>query len=196
VSRELAKRSEEKHQHESACTEGQALLDGLQHTQAQGTERLQRLTTELEHSAALAPLSDAWNAYRDRLQQLVLIGNRLNQGQAELGQLEQRASAATEQFTQQREALELLYHEAGAEPHAVAEQIQLLASLLQDNRKQQRAFEDLARLWDSQQQLDQQAAALTQKLAEAAQKREQLNQTGLQTKAELTVAEQTITDCP
>ncbi|MEZ0524802.1 AAA family ATPase [Pseudomonas sp. Env-44] len=192
VSRELAKRNEEKHQHESACTEGQALLDGLQHTQAQGTERLQRLATELEHSAALAPLSDAWNAYRDRLQQLVLIGNRLNQGQAELGQLEQRASAAIEQFTQQREALDLLYHEAGAEPHAVAEQIQLLASLLQDNRKQQRAFEDLARLWDSQQQLDQQAGALTQRLAEAAQKREQLNQTGLQTKAELTVAEQTL----
>lgn len=192
MTRELAKRNEEKHQHESACTEGQALLDGLQHTQAQGSERLQRLATELEHSAALAPLSDAWNAYRDRLQQLVLIGNRLNQGQAELGQLEQRASAAAEQFTQQREALDLLYHEAGAEPHAVAEQIQLLASLLQDNRKQQRAFEDLARLWDSQQQLDQQAAALTQRLAEAAQKREQLNQTGLQTKAELTVAEQTL----
>ncbi|MCF5370945.1 AAA family ATPase, partial [Pseudomonas sp. PA-4-8C] len=42
VSRELAKRNEEKHQHESACTEGQALLDGLQHTQAQVTERLQR----------------------------------------------------------------------------------------------------------------------------------------------------------
>lgn len=193
LTRELAKRTEEKQQHASACAEGQALLEGLQEKQTQVTERLQRLATELEHSAALAPLSDAWNAYRDRLQQLMLIGNRLNKGQVELPQLEQRAATAAEQFTQQREALDLLYQEAGAEPHAVAEQIQLLASLLQDNRKQQRAFEDLARLWDSQQQLDQQAATLTQKLADAAQQREQLNQTGLHTKAELTVAEQTLT---
>ncbi|QOY73930.1 AAA family ATPase [Pseudomonas sp. OST1909] len=193
LTRELAKRSEEKQQQQSACNEGHALLKGLQDTQTQVAERLHRLATELEHSAALAPLSEAWNAYRDRLQQLMVIGNRLNKGEAELPQLEQRASAAAEQFTQQREALDLLYQEAGAEPHAVAEQIQLLASLLQDNRKQQRAFEDLARLWDSQQQLDQQTAALTQKLTDAAQRREQLNQSGLQTKAELSVAEQTLT---
>ena len=192
LTRELAKRTEEKQQLANACTEDQALLEGLQDKQAQVAERLQRLATELEHSAALAPLSEAWNAYRDRLQQLMLVGNRLNKGQTELPQLEQRANAAAVQFTQQREALELLYQEAGAEPHAVAEQIQLLAGLLQDNRKQQRAFEDLARLWDSQQQLDQQAATLTQKLADAAQRREQLNQAGLQTKAELSVAEQAL----
>ncbi|AZE61511.1 MULTISPECIES: AAA family ATPase [Pseudomonas fluorescens group] len=192
LTRELAKRTEEKQQHANACVEGQALLEGLQEKQARVAERLHRLATELEHSAAFAPLSEAWNAYRDRLQQLMLTGNRLNQGQAELPQLEQRASTAAAQFTQQREALDLLYQEAGAEPHAVAEQIQLLASLLQDNRKQQRAFEDLARLWDSQQQLDQQAATLTQKLADAAQRREQLNQAGLQTKAELSVAEQAL----
>ncbi len=193
LTQELAARTAEQQQHETACTEGQALLMGLQEKQAQVGERLQRLATELERSAALAPLSEAWSAYRDRLQQLMLIGNRLNQGQAELPQLELRASAAAEQFTQQRDALDLLYQEAGAEPHAVAEQIQLLASLLQDNRKQQRAFEDLARLWDSQQQLDQQASALVHKLADAQQQRERLNQTGLQTKAELTVAEQTLT---
>jgi len=189
---ELAKRSEEKQQQENACTEGQAQLTGLLDKQNQVAERLQRLATELEHSAELAPLSDAWSAYRDRLQQLMLIGNRLNKGHAELPQLEERATRAAEQFTAQREALDLLYQEAGAEPHAVAEQIQLLASLLQDNRKQQRAFEDLTRLWDSQQQLDQQGATLTQKLTDAQQQREQLNQTGLQTKAELTVAEQTL----
>ncbi|WP_421558271.1 AAA family ATPase [Pseudomonas canadensis] len=192
LTKELAKRTEDKQQHESACTEGQAQLTGLLEKQSHVAERLQRLATELEHSAVLAPLSDAWSAYRDRLQQLMLIGNRLNKGQAELPQLEQRATSAAEQFTQQREALDLLYQEAGAEPHAVAEQIQLLASLLQDNRKQQRAFEDLTRLWDNQQKLDQHAASLTQKLTDAQQQREQLNQTGLQTKAELTVAEQTL----
>src|SRR5450830_658369 len=192
LSKELAKRSEDQQQHETACAEGQALLKGLQEKYSHVAERLQRLATGLERSAALAPLSEAWNAYRDRLQQLMLIGNRLNKGQAELPQLEQRATAA-EKFAQQRDALDLLYQEAGAEPHAVAEQIQLLASLLQDNRKQQRGFEDLTRLWDSQQQLDQQAALLTQKLSDAQQQRDRLNQTGLHTKAELTVAEQTLT---
>jgi len=192
LTKELAKRTEDQQQHESACAEGQGHLTALLEKQNHVTERLQRLGTELERSAALAPLSDAWTAYRDRLQQLTQIGNRLNKGQAELPQLEQRATRAAEQFTQQREALDLLYQEAGAEPHAVAEQIQLLASLLQDNRKQQRAFEDLTRLWDNQQQLDQHAASLTQKLTVAQQQREQLNQTGLQTKAELTVAEQTL----
>ncbi|MGY2139133.1 AAA family ATPase [Pseudomonas reactans] len=192
LTKELTKRTEDQQQHESACAEGQAHLTALLEKQNHVTERLQRLATELEHSVALAPLSDAWTAYRDRLQQLTQIGNRLNKGQAELPQLEQRATSATEQFTQQREALDLLYQEAGAEPHAVAEQIQLLASLLQDNRKQQRAFEDLTRLWDNQQQLDQHAASLKQKLSDAQQQREQLNQTGLQTKAELTVAEQTL----
>lgn len=192
LTKDLAKRTEDKQQQESACTEGQALLSGLLEKQTHVAGRLQRLAAELERSAALAPLSDAWSAYRDRLQQLMLIGNRLNKGQAELPQLEQRATTAAEHFTQQRDALDLLYQEAGAEPHAVAEQIQLLASLLQDNRKQQRAVEDLTRLWETQQQLDQQAVALTQQLAHAQQQREQLNQTGLQAKAELTVAEQTL----
>lgn len=193
LTKDLAKRTEDKLQQETACTEGQALLKSLQDKHTHVAERLQRLAAELERSAALASLSDAWSAYRDRLQQLMLIGNRLNKGQAELPQLEQRATRAAEKFAEQRDALDLLYQEAGAEPHAVAEQIQLLASLLQDNRKQQRAFEDLTRLWDSQQQLDQQASALTQKLADAQRQREQLNQAGLQAKAELTVAEQTLT---
>ena len=193
LTKDLAKRTEDQQQHEVACTQGQTLLKGLQDKHTHVAERLQRLAAELERSATLAPLSDAWGAYRDRLQQLMLIGNRLNKGQSELPQLEQRATTAAEKFAQQRDALDLLYQEAGAEPHAVAEQIQLLASLLQDNRKQQRAFEDLTRLWDNQQQLDQHAASLTQKLADAQQQRELLNQSGLQTKAELAVAEQTLT---
>ncbi len=192
LTRELAQSSEQKQLAETACTEGQAALDTLQAQQKQVASRLEQLAAQLERSAALAPLSDAWNVYRDRLQQMMLIGNRLNKGQAELPQLEERAITATEQWTQQRTALDLLYQEAGAEPHAVAEQIQLLDSLLKDNRKQQRAFEDLTRLWDSQQQLDQQAQELALKQATAQQQREQLNQSGLQAKAELTVAEQTL----
>ena len=193
LTQDLAKRTDEHLQQQTACTEGQALLNGLLDKQAQVAERLQSLGAELERSAALAPLSEGWTYQRERLQQLMVIGNRLKKGQDELPQLEERATRAAETFSAQRQSLDLLYQEAGAEPHAVAEQIQLLASLLQDNRKQQRAFEDLTRLWDSRQQLDLQAAALTQKLADARQQRERLNQSGLQAKAELTVAEQTLT---
>ncbi|SDU92991.1 AAA family ATPase [Pseudomonas mucidolens] len=193
LTRDLSQSGEQKLLSEKACTEGQATLGTLHERQQQVTTRLQQLSVQLEQSATLAPLGEAWNAYRDRLQQLMLIGNRLNQGQAELPTLEQQAALAQDQWTQQRSALDLLYQEAGAEPHAVAEQIQLLDSLLKDNRKQQRAFEDLARLWDSQHQLEQRTQELADKQAKVQQQREQLNQAGLQTKAELSVAEQTLT---
>ena len=64
-------------------------------------ERLQRIAEQLEHSTHLAPLSDAWNAYRDRLQQLMLAGNRLNKGQEELPGLQQRAASAAQQLAAQ-----------------------------------------------------------------------------------------------
>ncbi|WDG53615.1 AAA family ATPase [Pseudomonas chlororaphis] len=189
------------------CGEAGALKDKLQQASEQGQqaiqamleqqrlvgERLQRIAEQLEHNTHLAPLSDAWNAYRDRLQQLMLAGNRLNKGQEELPGLQQRAASAAQQLAAQRDELQVLYSEAGAEPHAVAEQLQILSDLLQDNRKQQRAFEELARLWASQQELDKRGAELADKLQAAAREREELNRIGLQSKAELTVAEQTLT---
>ncbi|MBT2372259.1 AAA family ATPase [Pseudomonas fluorescens] len=193
LTEDLAKRSAEKQLHESTCVEGQAALNGLLDTQKHVAERLQRLAAELERSATLAPLSDAWTYQRERLQQLMLIGNRLNKGQAELPQLEQRTTRLSEQWTEQRNTLDLLYHEAGAEPHAVAEQIQLLGSLLQDNRKQQRAFEEVARLWSSYQGLEKRANDLSAKQQAAKEQREAFNRTGIQAKAELAVAEQTLT---
>lgn len=123
----------------------------------------------------------------------MLAGNRLNKGQEELPGLQQRAASAAQQLAAQRDELQVLYSEAGAEPHAVAEQLQILSDLLQDNRKQQRAFEELARLWASQQELDKRGAELADKLQTAARQREELNRIGLQSKAELTIAEQTLT---
>ena len=87
----------------------------------------------------------------------------------------------------------MLYKEAGAEPEAVAEQIQILGSLLQDNRKQLRAFEELTRLWASQQELDKRGAELQQRQLAAQQDRDRLTQDGVKAKAELSVAEQTLT---
>ena len=178
---------------ELACSEGQQTIDGLLEQQNRVAERLQRIAAELEQSAHLAPLSDAWNAYRDRLQQLMLIGNRLNKGQAELASLEQSATHAGEEWAAQKQNLEVLYKEAGAEPDAVAEQIQLLGNLLQDNRKQLRAFEELTRLWTSQQELDKRIAELQQRQTVAQQERDRLTQDGVKSKNELTVAEQTLT---
>lgn len=182
-----------KQQAELACTQGQSTIQGLLDQQKQVAERLQRIAAELEQSTHLAPLSDAWNAYRDRLQQLMLIGNRLNKGQAELATLEQSAARTAEELTTQRHDLEVLYKEAGAEPEAVAEQIRILGSLLQDNRKQLRAIEELARLWASQQDLDKLGTELQQRQLAAQQERDRLTQDGVKTKAELTVAEQTLT---
>ncbi|KAA0980142.1 AAA family ATPase [Pseudomonas sp. ANT_H12B] len=182
-----------KQQAELACTQGQHTIQGLLDQQKLVAERLLRIAGELEQSTDLAPLSDAWNAYRDRLKQLMLVGNRLNKGQAELAALEQSATQAGEELATQRQSLEVLYKEAGAEPEAVTEQVQILGSLLQDNRKQQRAFEELTRLWSSQQDLDKRAAELQQRQLTAQQERERLTQDGVKTKNELTVAEQTLT---
>ncbi|WP_460153210.1 AAA family ATPase [Pseudomonas sp. S2_B07] len=182
-----------KQQAELACTQGQNTIQGLLDQQKLVAERLQRIAGELEQSAALAPLSEAWNAYRDRLQQLMLIGNRLNKGQAEMADLEHSATRAAQAFAVQKQQLEVLYKEAGAEPEAVAEQIQLLGNLLQDNRKQLRAFEELTRLWTQQRELDSRGAELQQRQSTAQQERDRLTQDGVKTRNELTVAEQTLT---
>ncbi|VVM76709.1 hypothetical protein PS645_02049 [Pseudomonas fluorescens] len=192
LAKDASQSAERKQQAQLACTEGQSAIQALLDQQQRVAERLQQIAAELAHSAHLAPLSDAWNAYRDRLQQLMLIGNRLNKGQAELASLEQNAARCAEQLAAQKQQLEVLYKEAGAEPEAVAEQIQLLGNLLQDNRKQLRAFEELSRLWASQQELDKRGAELQQRQLTAQQERERLTQDGVKTKAALSVAEQTL----
>ncbi|NBF13500.1 AAA family ATPase [Pseudomonas sp. Fl4BN1] len=192
LAQSLAQASEQRERAEHASAQGQQGIQELQEKQRLVAERLEQIAGQLQHSAALAPLSEAWNAYRERLQQLMLVGNRLNQGQAELPGLEQRANAAAEQLSEQRAHLELLYSEAGAEPQAVAEQIELLGTLLQDNRKQQRAVEELLRLWTQQQELEQRSQALQDKQRTAATQREELNKVGLHAKAELALAEQTL----
>ncbi|MFV0931754.1 AAA family ATPase [Pseudomonas jessenii] len=190
--KDTALSAEAREQAQQACTQGQGTIETLLGQQARGAGDLQRIATGLEQSTHLAPLSDAWNAYRDRLQQLMLIGNRLNQGQAELASLEQNAASTDQALTAQKQQLEVLFKEAGAEPDAVAEQIGILGSLLQDNRKQLRAVEDLARLWASQQDLDKRSAELQQRQLTAQQERERLTQDGVKAKADLSVAEQTL----
>ncbi|GGU56035.1 nuclease SbcCD subunit C [Pseudomonas laurentiana] len=178
-------------QAEQASRDGQQQLQGLIEQQRNG-ERLTQLDEHLAHSAHLSGLGEAWNAYRGQLQQLMLIGNRLNKGREELPALQQRAMDAARQLEEQRTHLAQIYHEAGAEPEALAEQISLLGTLLQDNRKQQRAVEELTRLWTSQQELEKHIHALRERQQAAQQQREQLISEGLQGKQDLIAAEQAL----
>jgi exonuclease SbcC len=98
LAKEAALSADAKHTAEQACLQGQSAIQSLLEKQTQVAERLQRIATELERSSHLASLGDAWNAYRDRLQQLMLIGNRLNKGQAELATLELNATRSAEAF--------------------------------------------------------------------------------------------------
>ena len=179
-------------QAEQACNQGQQALNALLERQQQGSQRLAHIAAQLERSSELAPLASAWDAYRPRLQQLVRLSNNLSTGRNELPGLEQRAQQAAQQLTELRNSLEILFQEAGAEPHAVNEQIQTLGSLLNDNRQQQRAFEDLQRLCSSQQALDTRLQELQAKQHSVQQERERLSQQGIQAKADLEKAEQTL----
>ncbi|PRA60976.1 chromosome segregation protein SMC [Pseudomonas sp. MYb187] len=192
LSQELSNCQHLKQQAELACSEGQQQLDNVLEQQRLTEQRLGQISEQLAQSASLASLGDAWNAYRDRLQQLMQLGNRLSQGSAELPSLQDRATQASAALEQQRAAIALLYHEAQAEPDALAEQVGLLGELLQKNRQQQRQVEALSRLWAQQQDLDQRLTGLRERQQAALKQREQLISEGLSGKTRLTAAEQAL----
>jgi exonuclease SbcC len=172
--------------------EGQTRVQTLIDRQQQVEQRLERIARQLTRSEDLAPLAQGWNAWRDRLKSLNLTVNRLKLGQQELPGLEQRVAQADRELVREREALELLYREADCEVEAVTEQLQILGSLLQDNRKQQRAFEELARLWAGLHDVDRQLQELGQQQDNARQERETLTAEGIRVGHEVKVAEQTL----
>ncbi|MHC6224777.1 AAA family ATPase [Pseudomonas sp. X10] len=193
LEQDLGKLRELGEQADQAVDEGQQQLHQLDEQQQRSQQQLAQIGAALEHSAHLADLSNAWQAYRNQLQQLLQIGNRLNQGREELPGLQAQASQANAHLQDQRDALELLYREAGAEPDALVEQIGLLGTLLQDNRKQQRTVEELSRLHANQQELEQRAQALRERQQTALQQRQQLIGEGQQAKTDLEAAEQALT---
>ncbi|MGH8382028.1 AAA family ATPase [Pseudomonas sp.] len=192
LSQELGNCQTFKQQAEQACSEGQQQLLNLTEQQRLSAERLGQISENLAQSASLASLSEAWNAYRGRLQQMMQLGNRLNQGRAELPSLQSRVDQASIALNEQRAAIALLYHEAQADPEALAEQIGLLGELLQKNRQQQRQMEELNRLWSQQQELEQRLNALRERQQTALKQREQLISEGLNGKNQLTAAEQAL----
>ncbi|MBA1202141.1 AAA family ATPase [Pseudomonas capeferrum] len=172
--------------------ESQQQLQQLVAQQQHGLQQLAQIEAALDESSHLAEVANAWQAYRNQLQQLLQIGNRLQRGREELPGLQAQASQANARFQEQRDALELLYGEANAEPHTVAEQLDLLGTLLVDNRKQLRAVEDLSRLYLREQELEQQNQSLRDRQQQALRQRQALIGEGQQAKVELEAAEQAL----
>ncbi|MCO7594130.1 MULTISPECIES: AAA family ATPase [Pseudomonas] len=192
LDQELARLHAAGQQADQTVVEGQQQLQQLEQQQQRSLQQLAQIETALAESAPLAALGNAWQAYRGQLQQLLQIGNRLSQGRDELPGLQAQASQANAQWQEQRDAFELLFREAGAEPQALAEQLDLLGSMLQDNRKQQRAVEELARLHARQQELQHSLHALRERQQHALQQRQQLIGEGQAAKTELEAAEQAL----
>ncbi|MEX5586905.1 AAA family ATPase [Pseudomonas urmiensis] len=178
---------------EQAVSDAQQQLQQLDEQQQRSQQQLAAIDAALADSAPLATLGSAWQAYRGQLQQLLQIGNRLRQGRDELPGLQAQASQANAQLQEQRDAFEVLFHEAGAEPQALAEQLDLLGTMLQENRKQQRAVEELSRLHAREQELQQNIQSLRERQQQGLHQRQQLIAEGQSAKAELETAEQALT---
>ncbi|MGB9088254.1 MAG: SbcC/MukB-like Walker B domain-containing protein [Pseudomonas farsensis] len=176
----------------AAVEEAQQQVQQLDENQQRSLQQLAQIDAALAQSTHLASLADAWQAYLPQLKQVMLIGGRLSKGHEELPGLQAQVSQANAQLQAQRDSFELLFREAGAEPHALAEQIDLLGGMLQDNRKQQRAVEELSRLHARDLELRQTLDSLRERQQQAMQQRQQLIGEGTAAKNELQAAEQAL----
>ncbi|MFJ4155478.1 AAA family ATPase [Pseudomonas sp. NPDC089752] len=190
---ELTAQRSTSQQADEQVVQGQQQLQQLEENQQRSLHQLAQIDDALAGSQHLAGLANAWQAYLPQLKQVMLIGGRLSKGRDELPGLQAQASQANAQLQAQRDHYELLFREAKAEPQALAEQIDLLGGMLQDNRKQQRAVEELSRLHGRELELRQQLEALRERQQQAMQQRQQLIGEGTAAKAELEAAEQALT---
>jgi len=189
---QVAQRSASEHADQQVA-EGQQQLQQLEEQQQRSLQQLAQVDTALADSQHLEGLANAWQAYLPQLKQVMLTGGRLAKGREELPGLQAQVSQANAKLQAERDAFDLLFQEAGAEPQALAEQIDLLGGMLQDNRKQQRAVEELSRLHGRELELRQQLDTLRERQQQAMQQRQQLIGEGTAAKAELEAAEQALT---
>ncbi|WP_194787696.1 SbcC/MukB-like Walker B domain-containing protein [Pseudomonas sp. UFMG81] len=193
IDRELGEQRDTCQQAEAEVAEGQQHLQQLEEHQQRSVVQLAQIDAALADSAHLAGLADAWQAYLPQLKQVMLVGGRLAKGREELPGLQAQLSQTNTQLQAEREHVDLLFREAGAEPQALAEQIDLLGAMLQDNRKQQRAVEELSRLHGRELELRQTLDTLRERQQQAMHERQQLISQGTAAKAELESAEQALT---
>ncbi|MBF8791808.1 AAA family ATPase [Pseudomonas monteilii] len=192
LDQELTNQRSAAQQADQDVADGQQQVQQLEEHQQRSQQQLAQIDTALADSEHLAGLASAWQAYLPQLKQVMQIGARLTKGREELPGLQAQASQANAQLQSQRDAFELLFREAGAEPQALAEQIDLLGAMLQDNRKQQRAVEELSRLQGRELELRQHITALRERQQQAMQQRQRLIGEGTAAKAELETADQAL----
>jgi exonuclease SbcC len=177
---------------ERTKADSQAALNQLLDQQRLLDERLQTIAEQLEKSAVLAPLSQAWTAYRPRLQEAVKLSARLSKGREELPDLEKNSTRAEQELTDRRNALQALYSEAQVKADTVNAEIQRLGQLLQDNRQQHSACDSLERIWQRHQDIETRLADVELQQQQATERRSQSIANGLQLKTEHDAAEQAL----
>lgn len=170
----------------------QAALNQLLDQQRLLDERLQAIAGQLEKSVVLAPLSQAWTAYRPRLQEAVKLSARLNKGREELPELEKSSTRAEQELTDRRNALQTLYNEAQVKAEAVNAEIQRLGQLLQDNRQQHSGIDSLERIWQRHQDIEKRLQDVEVQQQQANEQRNKSIAHGLQLKTEHDAAEQAL----
>ncbi|SEQ78125.1 exonuclease SbcC [Pseudomonas sp. NFACC02] len=192
LNQDLQKVSEQARAAEQSSLDGQALLNQMSEQQRQVETRLQSIAEQLQNSAALSSLSQSWDAYRPRLQQIVLVSSRLNKGREELPALEQGATRAEQALSERRTALQALYDDAQVKADAVSQEIERLGVLLQENRQQHTATNSLERLWQRYQDITTRLQDVQNSQQQATERRAQGIAQGLKLKGEHEAAEQAL----
>ncbi|WP_407311143.1 AAA family ATPase [Pseudomonas sp. nanlin1] len=177
---------------EQADQQAQQALQQLSEQHTQGEQARQALVQALTRSEHLQALDEAWTAHRPRLQQSVLVSNRLSQGQAEWPALEQRLAQANAQVDALRNQLNEAHRHADCPPAALPERLHELTQRLHSHRQQQRALESLQRHWQQRQQGEQQKLALAQRHQDLSSQLQQRTDAGLRLKAEHDQARQAL----
>ena len=179
-------------QAEDAQRQGEQALAVLQQQQQASGLRLHTIAEQLQRSADLATLADAWPAYLPRLQQTVALSNRLNQGNGELPGLQHSANAALAALAEQQTRLAKLYQAADCPADHLHERLQQLTQRLHQQREQQRELQSLQQHWQRREELQQRLQHLQTQQLQLGQQREHKTAEGLRLKAEHLQAEQAL----
>lgn len=190
LEQDLAQAQQAEQQAGAACAAGEATLAQLQERQAALASQQTELAAQLERSATLQPLCAAWDGHRPRLQQAVLLANRLHQGRGELPALEQAAVQAQTQLSDARQALDALQQELGGS--SCGEQLAELQRQLGDWRPQLRTHEEQRQLWQRRQELGARQDDLQGRIADLQTRREHCLARGTQVRSELDTADQAL----
>ncbi|SEJ81042.1 exonuclease SbcC [Pseudomonas linyingensis] len=190
LEQDLTQAQQAEQQAGAACAAGEATLAQLQERQTALANQQTELAAQLDRSAVLQSLCAAWDGHRPRLQQAVLLANRLHQGRGELPALEQTAAQAQTQLNDARQALETLQQELGGS--SCGEQLAELQRQLGDWRPQLRTREEQHQLWQRRQELGARQDDLQARLADLQTRREQCLTRGTQVRNELDTADQAL----